>query len=224
MNRQRSRGRLDWWEAPREAAAEHRADDEHDAEHDRLVLAGGAADERHVGKPDAEHEQRAELGQARELLDRGLADALVVALVEAEDLGRRDDGREQQQRPAAHVVGREEPDRDAERDRECDHVGERQRAAQASLAEVAFDVEALGDRRPRGRCGLDKRWPGEGCSPVDRCLCDGDRSGARSWALGWSISVLPWKAPGMTLLFHRASDVTHGAPQANTRVPANRSK
>ena len=149
-------------ETPREAPAEHRADDEHDAEHDRLVLAGGAADERHVGEPDAEHEQRAELGQARELLDRGLADALVVALVEAEDLGRRDDGREQQQRPAAHVIGRGEPDGDGERDRERDHVGERQRAAQAPLAEVAFDIEALGDRRPRRHCWLDKRWPLEG--------------------------------------------------------------
>ena len=142
------------------AAPEHRAQDEHRAEDEGLVLAGFAAEQRLVGEPDAEHEQRAELGQPRELLDRRLADALVVALVEAEDLGRRDDRREQQQRPPAQRVGRGEPHGHDERDRERDHVGERERRRSRRSRQIALDVEALGDLQPRGRCRLDKRRPG----------------------------------------------------------------
>ena len=132
MNRQRSRGRLAVDERARRAAAEHRADDEHRAEHERLVLAGRAADEPLVAEPDAEHEQRAELGEPRQLLDGRLADALVVALVEAEDLRRGDDRREQQQRERRQRVGRRERDADvSSATAERAGVGERQRAAQS---------------------------------------------------------------------------------------------
>jgi len=76
---------------------EHRGGDECHADDDCLVLAGGSAEKQLIAEPDGQDEQRAELSDSRQLFDRRLADALVIALVEPEDLGCGDDRGDQQQ-------------------------------------------------------------------------------------------------------------------------------
>jgi hypothetical protein len=93
------------------ATPEHGAHDERDSQQERLILACLSADEQVVAEPGTEHEQRPELPEPRELLDGRLADSLVVALIEAEDLGRRDDGRRQQYRERRQRVCGGEGDR-----------------------------------------------------------------------------------------------------------------
>jgi len=141
----------------RSATPEDRGDDEGHAEQDRLLLAGLPAEELLVAQPDAQYEQHPELSELGQLLDRRLADALTVALVQAEHLGGGDEAGEQQHRPRAERVRRGEDDDDQQRHGERKRVGERQRAAQAPLAPSAVGVQALGDLPPCGRFGIGGR-------------------------------------------------------------------
>ena len=144
------------------AAPEHRADHEDDAQHKRLALARLPAEEDPVAHPDPEDEQRAELAQAGQLLGSRLADPLVVALVEAEDLRDPDGRREEQHCRGVQRIRRRELDRHDERDGERDRVGEREAAPQSPLAHAALVVEALGDLPPGRRLALDGSGPGVG--------------------------------------------------------------
>ena len=129
-----------------ERAAEDHRDGEHRPEAEDLVAAQRAVDESGRAEPEQEGAQRRDVEDARRLVERRLAQEVLVAVVEADRLVDQDDERKgEQQLGAGRVIADEERGRADRHDRRKD-VREGEPAAVTRIA-----LERLAE------------WP---------CLCD----------------------------------------------------